>query len=232
MNTENKNDFTQYTVAYWDVINTLDEEKKTCQSLLKNGKVCGKACSIQHNDNFTCKTHAPKDVKLTKKNEIKCKKVKDFLLQDIALRVISTVEEIWNQRLGMDMCSKLTRVSIELQPKVNNKMKFTSHIIYAKLVELVSKSGFEIPVRFIRAVKKMKVYKGPEIECKLKGDYAKRKFLAVRHVQWFLGTQFNEEQKEKWNDFYNHHTKKDDLADTFLMCISELQNGNVVAKGA
>lgn len=214
--------YDQYRIHLWEVFNTLSEdEPEKCKSHLKNGKECGKkAClkiitdDVHH---FTCKTHFPKDITQTDKHKIKPpKRVQDYLLQDITKIVLKKLEEIYNTHI--DLFSKVTRIFIELQPKVNNKMKLVSHLIYGKLVEKYIDTN--TTVRFVRASQKLKAYRGPVIECNLKGAYAKRKFLSVQYTLWILNNLFDQDEADKWRQLFNSHSKKDDLGDVFLMAIN------------
>ena len=99
-------------------------------------------------------------------------------------------------------------------------MKFISHIIYGKLVELYYNTSTTI--RFVRASQKLKAYTGPQMECKLKGTYAKRKWLSIQYARWFLQNRFSDSQKNTWMSHFENHNKKDDISDTFLMCINAI----------
>jgi hypothetical protein len=95
-------------------------------------------------------------------------------------------------------------------------MKFTSHIIYAKFVDLYKDCNGEIPIRFIRASQNLQAYRGPPVECKLKTPYAKRKYLSVAYTKWYLqhdllNTEFN--KSKNYLEFLLSHPKKDDLCD-------------------
>lgn len=113
----------------------------------------------------------------------------------------------------LDLFQQLSNIVIELQPKINQKMKFVSHIIYGKLVELLKDQPTII--RFVRASQKLHAYTGPFIECKLKGKYAQRKWLSVEYTKWFLENAFCDTQKEKWNQHFLLHQKKDDMSVNF-----------------
>jgi hypothetical protein len=97
-------------------------------------------------------------------------------------------------------------------------MKFISHIIYGKLVELYYNT--KTTVRFVRAAHKLKAYTGPFLECKLKSPYAKRKWLSIQYIRWFFENKFSKDQKDMWLQHFENHTKKDDLSDTCLMAIN------------
>lgn len=149
---------------------------------------------------------------------LKKKNVNDYLLQDIANTVLLKIGEIYDTNI--DIFKSVNQIIIELQPKLNSKMKFTSHIIYGKLVELYR--GTKCSIRFVRASQKLKAYTGPEIKCHLKGKYAQRKWLSIEYCKWFLQNKFSEDQCERWLPFFLSHSKCDDLSDVNLMCINAL----------
>lgn len=222
MSSDNIEELGSYNIHLWDVYNTLDSDDYKCEGIQKSGKICGKKCSFKYKneDNmiYSCKTHFPKtlDIKL-KEHVFKKKAIDDYLLQDIAKIVLCKLQEIYDKDLSQ---FNLTNIFIELQPKINRKMVFTSHIIYGKLVELYKDTN--VPIRFVRATHKLKAYTGPNIECKLKGAYAQRKWLSVEYCKWFLENKFSKEQKEKWLQDFLNCGKADDRSDTFLMAINAL----------
>lgn len=205
-----------YEILAWDVVNVLDSDQYTCNGLLKNGRVCGKKCSMKFKNPewvYCCKTHFPKNQDKTKVNIFKKKNIDDYLLQDIAKSFIQCVQDIHDNN---DAFKVLKNIYIELQPKCNSKMVFVSHILYGKLVELYP----NVAIRFVRASQKLRAYTGPPIECKLKGAYAKRKWLSVKYTEWFLEHKFSKEQREYWLPFYLSNKVKADLADAMLMAMN------------
>jgi hypothetical protein len=218
------NDLNSFKIHLWDTFNTLDSDDYTCESLQKNGKICGKKCSLKYKDEnnkmmiYTCKTHFPKEITIKKENAFKKKNIDDYLLQDIANIVLLRVQEIFDT--NNEIFKSITSIVIELQPKINQKMKFTSHIIYGKLVELYRDT--KCTIRFVRAAQKLKAYTGPDIKCTLKGKYAQRKWLSIQYTKWFLENKFSKEEKDKWLIFLESHKKRDDMCDTFLMTINAL----------
>lgn len=222
MSAEDKSDMTSYKIHLWDVYNTLDSDDYKCEGIQKSGKICGKKCSfkynIENNIIHSCKTHFPKDLDFNLKQHIfKKKMIDDYLLQDIAKIVLAKIQEIYDEHL---LALNLTSIFIELQPKINRKAVFTSHIIYGKLVELYKDTN--VPIRFVRASQKLKAYTGPEIQCKLKGAYAQRKWLSIQYTRWFLENKFSTEQRDKWLPGFLACGKCDDRSDTNLMCINAL----------
>jgi hypothetical protein len=221
MKNELKYDFSSYTIELWDVFNLLSENEYFCKNTTKNGKICNKKCKFKYLDNsvqiFCCKTHFPKNLTINNTNQYKSKKINDYLLQEIAEIVLIKLNIILNDNL--QLFSSLSKVLIELQPKINNKMKFVSHLIYGKFVEYSLLNNLNICVRFVRAANKLKAYTGPPVECKLKGAYEQRKFYAVQYTKWFLENKFNKQEYDKWFPLLNNSPDK---SDTFLMAINEL----------
>ena len=86
------------------------------------------------------------------------------------------------------MFDTLTEVVIELQPSFSPKMKLISHVVYGKLLEHLN---YLIPIKFVRASQKLKAYTGPEIECKLKTPYARRKKLSIEYCKWIIQNKFS-----------------------------------------
>jgi len=220
----NEKDKNLFDIQLWNVFDTLGaDESQLCAVVQKNSKICNKKCNYKYLDKetqrtiFTCKKHFPKDIPIKKSNTITVKKIDSYLLQDIASIVLKKIQEIHDQNLKL--FQNLSKVLIELQPKVNQKMKFVSHIIYGKLVELIGEST---DIRFVRAAQKLKAYKGPYIECKLKSKYAQRKWLSVKYTEWFLKNKMTSQQCSKWTNFFTNCSKKDDLGDVYLMCINGL----------
>jgi len=210
MDCESPDDLSTYKIHLWDVYNTLEEPVGSCEGTLKNGKVCGKRAMYKDNNTMTCKTHGSKSAKM-----INRKKVDDFLLQDIATIITKKIQEVFDA--NTDLFHQVKKVMIELQPKVNNKMKFISHIIYGKFVELYLEK--QVSIRFVRAAQKLKAYTGPKIECSLRGAYAQRKWLSVQYTKWFLSNKFDSEQEQCWLPLLNDSPDK---CDTFLMAINVL----------
>lgn len=210
-----------YEILLWDVYNVLDADDYICQCKFKNGNVCGRKCNMKYTVGdgtgyiYTCKTHFPKDIVKTKANEFKKKNIDDYLLQDIAKVFLEKIQEIYDNN---PIFKDLDSIYLELQPKCNPKMLFTSHILYGKFVELYKDTN--VPIRFVRASQKLKAYTGSPIECKLKGKYAQRKYLSVEYGKWFLENKFSEEQREKW--LSTLIGKLDDRFDCFLMGINAI----------
>lgn len=223
MTCKDSKDISSYEIEYWNVINTIeDDSEKLCKSIQKNGKTCEKKCGYKYIEEtiekYSCKMHFPKTIEINKCNKVQKKLIKNYLLQDIAKKVLSEMQKTYD--INKIVFEKAKQIVIELQPKINAKMKFISHILYGKLVELYKDTSTTI--RFVRAAQKLKAYTGEYIECKLKCAYSKRKWLSIQYTKWFLENKFSEEQKDKWLPFLLGHSKGDDLSDTLLYSINGL----------
>jgi hypothetical protein len=128
------------------------------------------------------------------------------------------VQQIYDE--NETIFKQLNTIHIELQPKINQKMKMTSHVLYGKLVELYKDT--KTSIKFVRAATKLKAYTGPYIECKLKGAYAQRKWLSIQYTKWMLQNQFSIDERNKWIHVFDTHTKVDDMSDTALMAINAI----------
>jgi hypothetical protein len=219
MNCTDKTNMQTYTIDLWEVYDTLDSDDYHCESLQKSGKICNKKCSMKYKNNnsflYTCKTHFPKEILKTNANNFSKKNVKDYLLQDIAKIILKKMDIIYLE--NKDLFDSIDSVILELQPSFNAKMKFVSHIIYGKLTEIYMDTN--VPIRFVRASQKLKCYTGPEITCRLKGAYAKRKWLGIEYTKWFLQNKFNKEQCDKWLPHLISHKTQADMSDTCIMNI-------------
>jgi hypothetical protein len=167
---------------------------------------------------YTCKMHNPKEIKSI---EHKRKTIDKYLLQDLVTIMITKINYLYKEH--RDLFVKLTKIHLELQPSTNTKMKLMSHVIYTKLIDLYLNEDFEPPeIKFIPAKQKLKVhYTGPELICKLKTEYAKRKWMSIQIGTWYFETQFSEEKKDLWLPKIQEG-KSDDKADVLLMDINAL----------
>lgn len=222
MSANDKSNLETFNIHLWDVFDTIeDSEEFLCKSIQKNGKICNKKCLYKYKHEneivYTCKKHFPKNITIEKSNKVIKKAINDYLLQDIAKKVLYKLQYIYDT---YPIFKELTNIIIELQPKINQKMKFTSHIVYGKLVELYKDS--DVTIRFVRASTKLKAYTGPPIECKLKGAYAKRKWLSIQYCKWIIENKFSKEISNKWLKIFETHKKLDDMMDTCLMAINAL----------
>lgn len=202
-------------IKLWGVYNTLNDTEQRCKIIQKNGKICGKLCSVRKGEDFFCKTHSPNDY-----SSYSPKKIKDYTLQELAKFMIISLNNTLSS--NEEALAGVKCVLIELQPSFAVKMKFISHVVYTKLVEFFIDT--DTVVRFIKATEKLKVYDGPEIICSKKG-YAKRKHESIQHAKYFLNEKFSEEQRGLWAPLLDC-SKADDLSDAMCYCVYYHHYGN------
>ena len=111
----------------------------------------------------------------------------------------------------------VTHVLIENQPALKNPvMKSIQMIIYTFFVidgVMKEESSIET-IHMVNARNKLKVYKGPPIECNKKGKYAQNKYLSVEYTKDMI-----KEDDEEFIKLFSESKKKDDLADAYLQGI-------------
>ena len=107
-------------------------------------------------------------------------------------------------------------ICIENQPALKNPtMKSVQMLLYSYfIIEGVCKEPICKNVQMINARNKLKVYKGPDIECKFTDKYKKNKYLAVEYTKIMILKDDN-----KFIDLFTESKKKDDLADAYLQGI-------------
>ena len=82
------------------------------------------------------------------------------------------------------------------------------------MIEGVTKDKPVSEVHMINARNKLKVYKGPEVECKFTDKYKKNKYLSVEYTKLMIL-----EEDNKFIELFTESKKKDDLADAYLQGI-------------
>lgn len=197
-----------------DFQNLVDTRSVKCCHILPSGKSCDKKISFEGPDKFQgyCKVHAKKHDNL---KEIK--KDSKGTMDDITLNLIS---ELDNRKYLLEA----DVITIENQPAFKNpKMKSVQMIIYTYFnirgrTDVDSEKYIE-RILFLSASNKLKIkFDGKkEIEDNLnvKNKYKRNKELAKLFCLEFLNIE--------WKDFFNTHKKRDDLADTFLMNVYQIQ---------
>ena len=94
-------------------------------------------------------------------------------------------------------------------------MKSVQMLLYSYfIIEGVCKDPICSNVQMINARNKLKVYKGPEVECDFKDKYKKNKYLSVEYTKLMIL-----EEDKKFIDLFTESKKKDDLADAYLQGI-------------
>tara|TARA_Y100000385_G_scaffold281109_1_gene333373 strand:- start:141 stop:740 length:600 start_codon:yes stop_codon:yes gene_type:complete len=126
----------------------------------------------------------------------------------------------------------ISKVLLENQPVLKNPvMKSIQMIIYGYFAYEKNIMGREIEyIKLINASNKLKLGKNlkeinnSEDILKIKSKYTRNKKLAIIYTNHFLRERLIVEDYEKYNDIFNNHKKKDDLADAFLQGLYFIEN--------
>ena len=145
---------------------------------------------------------------------VKCK--------EVSLDTITNV--LYNKLQEIFINHDITEVLLENQPVLKNPvMKSIQIILYSFFQYEKVIMGRDINlIKFINASNKLKLGKNlseinnSEDIINIKSKYTKNKKLAIIYTNYFLKDRLIVEDYEKYNDIFNNHKKKDDLADAFL----------------
>ena len=194
--TENK------VIESWGIINL--NENPQCDVHLK--KRCEKQCTYEIKGDekvkYCCTAHSkrfPKKKKLNVNHD----------LMKISQLCVDKLREI-------DI-SDVNHVLIENQPALKNPvMKSIQMIIYTFFIMdgLMKEESLIESIHMVNARNKLKVYKGPPIECDKKDKYAQNKYLSVEYTKEMI-----KEEKGEFIKLFDESKKKDDLADAYLQGI-------------
>jgi hypothetical protein len=148
----------------WGIINL--DKNPICQCGLQ--KECCKSSSYivtcENGDKkYSCTTHTKKYKKKKKINSDR----DIFNLSKIMINELDSKEDFLNHEI----------ICIENQPALKNPvMKTVQMILYSYfMIEGVTKDKPVLEVHMVNARNKLKVYKGPEVECKFTDKYTKKK---------------------------------------------------------
>lgn len=147
-------------------------------------------------------------------DDVKCK--------GVSLDAITNV--LYNKLQEIFLDYDITEVLLENQPVLKNPvMKSIQIILYSFFQYEKVLMGRDINlIKFINASNKLKLGKNlseinnSEDIVKIKSKYTKNKKLAIIYTNHFLQERLIEEDYIKYNEIFNKHKKKDDLADAFL----------------
>ena len=194
--TEDKN------IIDWGIINL--NENPICQVHLK--KPCEKQATYYVKDDenikYCCTSHSKKFKKIKKMN---------------VNHDLNKLSQICITKLRKLNLKDVNYVLIENQPALKNPvMKSIQMIIYTFFVieGIMNKESLIENIHMVNARNKLKVYKGPKIECNKKGKYAQNKFLSVEYTKKMI-----ENEENNFKNTFNLSKKKDDLADAYLQGI-------------
>lgn len=225
-------------VIDWNIIDITNEKKLNCSTIMKNAKICNaKAthyCQTESGDVACCKKKRCQELFNLKYKEdkftihqITSEKISDISIIEITERIIKEL----NQR--KDILLNIDRVIIENQPAYTpfsaNKFKTKSIVNpLMKSVQMIITTFYIMngitDIHLFFAKNKHNIYDGPIIESSAITDYAKRKELSIHYCKYFL----KKHNQIKWLTFYakleENNIKIDDLADSFLQCLTYLFN--------
>ena len=201
-----------WEIEEWKCVNLIDDDLEPCQGVVKSGEKKGQSCGLdskiitENNEHFCCRHNPDKN----KYKPIVAKQVKNFILQDLCVKLIDVLQKYPHLLTAND-------VVIEQQMRKSPKNIQMGHLAYSYFVMngVKNENSSIEKVRFISARNKLKVYRGPLIEVKLKDPKACRKRLAIKYTEYFMNKPV--EGRKKWYDYFmKYHKKKDDLSDSFL----------------
>ena len=187
----------------WGIINL--DKNPICQCGLQK-ECCKSSTFIVTCDNgetkYSCTPHTKKYKKKKKMNNDR----DIFNLSKIMIYDLNLKEDFLNHEI----------ICIENQPALKNPtMKTVQMILYSYfMIEGATKDKPVNEVHMINARNKLKVYKGPEIECKFTDKYKKNKYLSVEYTKLMIL-----EEDNKFIELFTESKKKDDLADAYLQGI-------------
>ena len=206
---------TKPSITFWEVIDTLNTggDRLSCQAIMKNGKVCTKHAVFKTaKPEYFCSQHA-RGQKQAVRMKTRKLNVNNLTLQTIASKMLDALNVVINKHHEC-FNSSIKKVNIELQPRVNNKMKFISHVIFTKLLDTMYNDlgNTDVVIRFVAAKKKLR-----QVEKEGKDTYSKRKQKAIEHAKDWLC-----QNDPDWIPFIDGCKKKDDAADSLLIAIDAL----------
>ena len=213
----------------WGIIDLLEDHDPTkyCSKLTAKQTVCG--CKATHkvlSDNtFICSRHSKNKKHFCGKHN------KDVPLENLDKITQTTASKMPLYTLAKMLYRKLDKhpnllqakyICLENQPSTKNPtMKSLQMILYSYFVMKVNMGELVIRDLIMMSAKnKLKLYKNeygelPSEIVNHKDRYQKNKKSAVYITSKYL----ENEHEEKWQNFYeNNKSKKDDLADAYLMC--------------
>ena len=205
--------------------------KRKCAHISSKNKKCDKGIKFVGENGLEgyCSAHA-KNIENISLTAI-AKSVKKPSIHKISTALINRLDDL-NFPKDIDI------ILIENQPVFKNpKMKSIQMILYTYFLirYQIDCENSNLQIHFMMANNKLKV-KLPNSEIqekceketnqKFKTKYQRFKELAKRFCEFYISENENENEKEKkiWLNHYEKHKKKDDLADTYLMCIYYQQN--------
>lgn len=217
---DTKSGKTTVTPCMWDLIDFITDKEGVCESVQKNGKVCGRKAMHETVDGKdVCGRHTTSSTTTKAKKKVNCNKM---TVQEIAKRYLELVPKVFDQVIEkMKDTPCATDIVLELQPKVNRKMNMISDWIYINLYERILKSEIDLKKLYMmKASMKLK-------ESGLTYDQRKKKvcnivsdYLAGKepYHEVFANICMSDEDKMHMSSSFTGK-KRDDLADAFIMAL-------------
>jgi len=174
----------KFNIEKWDVIDIINDPYSNlrCNGKKINNDLCNrKSCLFKKEDDKLvsyCKVHSRGIDNL---NLIKKKKVANLSIQDMDIKLVKEMDNI-DGLLNVDI------VIVEQQPSKNPRMKNLSMMLHNYFIirGIIDKDTSIKKVVFCSPKNKLKVYNGPFIECKLKGKYARTKWLGIEYCKYLI----------------------------------------------
>lgn len=220
-----------HTILDWGVLDIMEIflKKNIKCSVVRNGKTCCADAIVSvktdndHHIGFckkkTCQKAANATYSLKQLKKVRIINTKSVNILDMSselIRKLRTKPEF----IDVDI------VVLENQPVLKNPtMKSIQMIVYSFFL-IYGVTIEESPIKNIalfNAGRKLDIYDGPPIETEHSNKtYAGRKYLSIEYTKHFL---LNNPTKL---DFFNKHSKKDDLADAYLQCLTYYKRNKCV----
>ena len=233
-------------IKEWDIIDLtgLDSCDFKCACLKKNKEPCGKGASYINKLNtgeFYCKTHVKnkeeKDIielfkcfkckRNAKKRHIetntfyclnhtdKDKEYDTIIVKNIAKEKLNVLGNILIKKLNSKPnILDVSHVVIENQPVLKNPtMKSIQMILYTYYLMNFQSNPTKLNINLVSANTKLKFNLDSDSIKKvkqIKNKYQKNKKLAIEYCKYFINDT-------EWMNYFNNYTKRDDLADSYLL---------------
>lgn len=208
-------------VLDWEVIDLFPAEEYFCSTMKKNNLVCNKKASFKNNDEYYCKVHSKK---------VDCKKIKykknKYTPTDYAIQI---KKELDSRKNILD-CNIIL---LENQPALKNPIMKTIQIILLSYFSFKYSENNILTIKNVNAKRKEKLPDNDDNWINssyqklylnriknINNNYSKRKFLCYYYA---LSCLKNYPEMES---YLSNHKKKDDLTDSFLMCVDWFLNSN------
>jgi hypothetical protein len=244
-----KQEDNSYTIIKWDIIDLCKEPINKCSGFKKNGEKCSSISKYHKNNIYYCKTHAKTQPLRIPESNMKVSKIKKMkkgeivelshkLGYDIAL---SSNKAVYVEHLLTDLLNNYLDLVTKTDCKSINIVTYGSRI-KSSFDELILDSNIDcviienqigplalrmkmlqgmimqhfiergvICIKEISPANKLKDYISNK-----KTTYAERKRLGIDVTRKLLN---DNPDISSWSEYFEKHTKKDDLADSFLQLL-------------